>query len=323
MGWRTKALIQSCLAQLPDTVSNRVYFRLQRRFGNLRPNHIDPTSRLLFGMEFCRQIVAQGRSPRGADFVEVGTGRRLNLPIACWLCGARRIWTLDLNPYLQFSLIKEDLRFLQRNRAELLAGLWGTYGELLDLARWHRLVESPPANLAELTALCGIQYRSPADAGRTSFDDQSVDVHVSCNVFEHIPPEDLRCILAEANRITKPQGLLIHRVDHTDHFSHSDSRLSRIHFLRYTDSQWRRYAKNRFAYVNRMREDDYIRLFGQFNQEIRSVLSQKDLDVAQLLRKGFPLDSRFCDKTEDTLSRMTSLFVVSPSQSPRAMPNAA
>jgi SAM-dependent methyltransferase len=269
-------------------------------------------------MEFCRQITAHGRSPIGANFLEVGTGWRLNLPIACWLCGARRIWTIDLNHYLQFDLIKEDLQFLHHNREHLLTALWGTYGELLDLGRWHRLVECPPANFAELSDLCGIIYQAPIDAGRTPFDANSFDFHVSCNVFEHIPPHELRSILVEANRITKPDGLLIHRVDHTDHFSHYDSRLSQIHFLQYSDGEWRRYAGNRYAYVNRLREDDYFHLFNQCGQEVREVRSQIDGDVKLLLQDGFPLDTRFCAKTNDNLSRLTSVFIVSPAPASKA-----
>jgi hypothetical protein len=323
MGWKTKALVQSCVAQLPEPMSNLVYFRLQRHFGNLRPSRINPTSRLLFGMEFCRQIVSHGRSPRGADFVEVGTGWRLNLPIACWLCGARSVWTLDQNPYLQFSLIKEDLDYLRRNQDQLLSGLWGEYGELLDLGRWRRLLRNSPTSLTELSALCGINYQAPADARRTLFEDHTIDFLVSCNAFEHIPSEDLRDILLEANRITKPSGLLIHRVDHTDHFSHFDTDLSPIHFLRYTDAQWRRYAGNRYAYTNRLREDDYVRLFGECGQEIRAKCSQTDLGVEQLLTTGFPLDARFCEKAEETLSRLTTLFVVSPSASAKAVAKVA
>ena len=56
----------------------------------------------------------------------------------------------------------------------------------------------------------------------------------------------------------KPTGLLLHMVDHSDHFSHADSSLSPIHFLQFSDAQWQRYAENRYSYVNRLREDDYL-----------------------------------------------------------------
>src|SRR5262245_34485486 len=147
MRWTTKARIQYYVGRLPDRVSRPVYYRLQRHFGNLRRGRINPTSRLIFGLEFCRHIVASGRSPRGAAFMEVGTGWRLNTPIAFWLCGARSVLTLDLNPYLRFPLIKEDLEYLRERQHELLPRLTREYGDLLDTARWQRLLEHRPTDL--------------------------------------------------------------------------------------------------------------------------------------------------------------------------------
>ena len=115
MRWTTKAWIQSNIACLPDRLSYPLYFRVQRHFGNLRPCRIDPSSRLLHGMEFCRQITQHRSSPIGRTFFEVGTGRRLNFPFACWLCGAKRVRTVDLNPYLRFELITEDLDYLRQH----------------------------------------------------------------------------------------------------------------------------------------------------------------------------------------------------------------
>jgi len=323
MRWIVKSWIQSCVGRLPESVSRPVYFRLQRHFGNLRRNRINPTSRLLFGMDICQQIRAHGRSPRGADFMEVGTGWRLNTPLACWLCGARSILTMDLNPYLRFSLIKEDLRYLQQHQEKLRARLLSEYGDLLDLSRWRQLVAYQPTTLEAFLAFCGITYRSPADARHTDCRPDSVDFHLSCNVFEHIPQQDLRAILKEANRVTKPSGLLLHLVDHTDHFSHADPRLSPIHFLQFSDAEWKRYAGDRYAYVNRLREDDYISLFEECGQELRAVRSQPDAIVEECLKRGFTVDARFHGKSPETLSRLTSLFVVAPQSAGRTAVQAA
>ena len=255
--------------------------------------------------------------------MEVGTGWRLNTPLACWLCGARSILTMDLNPYLRFSLIKEDLRYLQQYQDELRARLLSEYGDLLDESRWRQLVEYQPTTLEAFIALCGITYRSLADARHTDCPTHSIDFHLSCNVFEHIPREDLRAILREANRVTKPTGLLLHLVDHTDHFSHADARLSPIHFLQYSDAEWRRYAGDRYAYVNRLREDDYVSLFEECGQTLQAVRSQPDARVEESLKQGFSVDARFRDKSPETLSRLTSLFVVAPQSANRVAVEAA
>jgi SAM-dependent methyltransferase len=313
MRWQTKSLIQSVVARLPDRASYPIHFRLQRHFGNLRRGRLDPTKRLFCGMEFCRQIVAQGRSLVGSSFLEVGTGWRLNLPIACWLCGADRVTTLDLNPYLSFPLVLEDLRFLRERGTQVFERLQTSYGDLIDADRWNQLLAHHPANIADFCELCSIDYQAPADACHTSCESHSIDFHVSSNVFEHVPGEVLTGMLQEANRILKPTGLLLHRVDHTDHFSHSDRSLSRINFLQFSDQQWDRFAGKRYAYVNRHREDDYVSLFQDCGQQVLTVDSQPDVDVLQLLDGGFPLDARFRDKSPETLARLSTLFVAAPS----------
>jgi len=204
-----------------------------------------------------------------------------------------------------------------------LSRLLGEYGDLLDITRWRQLLEHSPTSLNALCSLCGITYQSPADARHTGRPTQSVDFHVSCNVFEHISRNDLRAILDEANRVTKPKGLLLHRVDHTDHFSHSDSTLSPIHFLQYTDAEWKQYGGSRYAYVNRLREDDYARLFSECGQEVRATNSQSDVAVEAAIRHGFSVDARFRDKTPEMLLRLTSLFVVTPQSASHPLVEAA
>jgi SAM-dependent methyltransferase len=314
MHWRLKALIQRCVAGLPGPAANVLYYGMQRYFGGLRASGVDPTSRLWIGFELCRQIEAQGRSPRGATFFEVGTGWRLNVPIACWLCGADRIVTVDLNCLLDEAILNEDLLFIRRNELALFDRLRSEFGNLIQADRWQRLVQIAAARrrAAELCSLLNIEYRAPADAARTGCRTHSVDYHISCNVLEHIPETSLLNIFREAQRITRPDGLLLHRVDHTDHFSHSDRALSPIHFLRYSDSQWNRYAGNRYSYVNRMREDDYMRVFGRCGLRTCCVHSSPDEGVARQLQDGFPLDKQFGKKSTDILSRLTSLFVTSP-----------
>ncbi|MFM6054304.1 MAG: hypothetical protein ACKPA7_22215 [Sphaerospermopsis kisseleviana] len=53
-------------------------------------------SRLQAGIETCKRIENVGQSPVGATFLEVGTGRRINTPLAFWLLIAERIITVDL-----------------------------------------------------------------------------------------------------------------------------------------------------------------------------------------------------------------------------------
>ena len=125
------------------------------------------------------------RDLKDATVFELGTGRRLLLPIGFWLLGAKRIVTVDLHPYLREELVALDLQYLRANE------------------RWFRKffsrVDAEPARMDQLLALqtgkgvlkramelCGITYHPNTDAAITDLADGSIDLHVSNQVLEHI-----------------------------------------------------------------------------------------------------------------------------------------
>jgi hypothetical protein len=99
MNWKLKSNIQNLTNLLPPSFSYPTYYWIQRNFGSLKNTKLNPTSRLTAGIETCKRIEQVGRSPVGATFLEIGTGRRLNTPLAFWLLGAEKVVTVDLNPY--------------------------------------------------------------------------------------------------------------------------------------------------------------------------------------------------------------------------------
>lgn len=312
MRWQTKAIIQRAVAALPPRASGSVYYAMQRCFGGLRSGTIDPTSRMRFAIELCEAIARQEKSTVGKTFLEVGTGWRVNMPLVFWLCGAKRVVTLDLNHFLKIPLICQDIQFLQEQGAPLREEFAQRLPQFFDESRWNRLANVEIKTALDLQRLFDIEYHAPADAADTALDSASIDYHVSCNVLEHIPAGVLTGILNEANRIVRPDGLVLHRVDHTDHFSHSDPSISPINFLQYGDRNWDRLAQNRYAYVNRLREDDYVKLFDSAGHHLHEVNSEVDPEILGILEKPFQVGEPFRSKSADTLARLTSVFVSSP-----------
>ena len=230
MHWKLKAAIQNAIARLPSSASYEAYYRLQRWGGGLR--RMDPTDRLVAAIEAWKLVADSGRAPIGAVFFEVGTGHTPMMPIGFWLMGAGRIITVDLNPYLRDDLVHESLRYIGANQAAIRA----RFGDLLQPDRLDsllRLARQRSFSLARVLELCCIEYASPADAARTGLPANSVDVHTSFTVLEHIPPDVLSAILQEGRRFVRDAGVFVHRVDYTEHFSHSDSSISPINFLQY------------------------------------------------------------------------------------------
>ena len=310
MHWTLKAVVQNAVAALPARASHAVYYWLQRHAGDLR--RFDVAGRLAAGVETCRRLRNQGIRPEGRVFFEGGTGRAPLAAVAFWLLGAERTLTVDLHRYVTDDLVTDSYRFIADHEHDVadLCGPQldrGRFVRLLDLARSRR------PGLAQLLALCGIEYRAPADASATGLPAGSVDVHTSHNVCEHVPPAALEAIFREGRRLLRPSGVFVHRVDYSEHFAQSDPRLSAIHFLRFTDRQWARCAGNRFMYANRLRHDDCVSLVETATGCTASADPIVDQAVLEAVRAGsLPVDARFREKPPEVLATTSAWILAGP-----------
>jgi len=271
---------------------------------------MSPVSGLTAGIEIVKRIQKQGCSPSGKVFLEIGTGRVPLVPLAYWLMGAEKTITIDLNPYLKIELIRESLHFACQNK-EYLLSLFGPLVDKEKLEALLRFCRDAQFSLSEFLGLCRINYIAPGNAARTYLYDQSIDFHTSYTVFEHVPLETLKQILEEGNRVITKNGLFIHRIDYSDHFSHSDRRISAINFLQYSDDEWQRYAGNRYMFMNRLRHDDFISVFESVGHRILETQPDIDERSLDLLRSGaIKINYRFASKSKDILAT-TGAWIVS------------
>ncbi len=188
------------------------------------------------------------------------------------------------------------------------------FGPLLDQQRFEALLQlnlDIHFRIKNLLDFCQIDYIAPGDAADTHLSLGSIDFHTSFNVFEHIPRNILAAILSEGNRIITDTGVFVHRVDYSDHFSHSDTHISPINFLQYSDAEWDRYAGNRYMYMNRLRHDDFVTLFETAGQQILVTEPATDESSLALLREGrLNIDHRFEQKSPEVLA-ITESWIVS------------
>ena len=300
MNWKLKAFIQNCVALLPSSISYSTYYFIQRHFGNLK--EVNPTRSFETSICVWNLIKKQGIDPLNKAFFEIGTGRIAAFPLAIYLMGGGKTVTIDLNPYLKGELVEAMLDYVFSHEQEIIT----LFGPALDKQRFERLREYY-SNVSFLVRtfleLCNIKYIAPGNAAETGLKAESVDFHVSITVFEHIPANVLIDILKEGNRIVKKGGLFIHKIDYSDHFSHSDKSISSINFLKYSDEKWGKLAGNRFMYMNRLRHDDYLQLFKSADQDILLEQGSRDIQAVELLNLGkITLNNRFLNKTKDVLS---------------------
>lgn len=266
MRWKTKAWVQRTLSQLPG--GRNVYELGQMYLGSLRhfnvPNKLRQARRLMEG------LWSLGESTAGRTTMEIGTGPVPLLPLLCWLLGQKSSQTYDIVRMLNDSLTLKA--------AAQLCTVCET-PEGVDVIPRQRLMPERLAHLRErlrfeksalpLLGDCNIEYVAPADAAATSIESDSVDLVYSNTVLEHVPLEEIRRLFCEAHRVLRPGGFMLHLIDPSDHFAHSDGSISGINFLQFSEMEFRKY-NTCFLYQNRLRASAYRRLVLESGFEIVS-----------------------------------------------------
>ena len=311
MNWKRKALLQNWIARLPAGPSQAAYYFLQRRFGRLRM--VDPLGGLLTGVAVLDRLRERGATPLGRTFLEIGTGRRLNLPLALWLAGAEQIVTVDLNRYLKAELVREDLARIKSYPWEVRR-VFGTSADTpVFRQRFGRLL-AENLGLDDLCRMMNLRYLSPADATRLPLEPQSIDCQVSSRVLEHIPPETLVRMFLEARRVLRRGGLLAHLVDFADHFAPTDASISTVNFLQFNEAQWHALSGNRYMYHNRLRVNELADLCRQAG--LSATIVEPEIDPRAMAELGahLPLDSRFARYSPEENATATAWLVAAPNQ---------
>jgi SAM-dependent methyltransferase len=183
--------------------------------------------------------------------------------------------------------------YLRRN-PDLARTILGKYTEAnVYSKRWSELL-GVGNDISKILTMTDIQYISPGNAASMAFGDASFDFHISNNVLEHVKPADIVSILEEGKRLLKTSGLFIHKVDFSDHFSHSDKAISSVNFLRYNEVEWRGIAGNRFMFHNRLRINEFMQLLAGTGLKFLAVDAEIDQESLKLLEDGLlVLDPRF------------------------------
>lgn len=312
MKWYVKALVQNAIAQLPAPVADPLYFQLQRRLGELRNPRFD--MRFNAALEIAETLAEADVKLAGKRVLEVGTGRTVDLPMGLWLMGADGVVTVDITRLLRADLVDASIAYLERAWSDLRPKMLAyTDADILDerfaILRAARGLDEH--GLSSLLGRMGIDYRAPGDAAWLSLPDQSIDLHVTFVVLQHVPPKPMVDILKEGRRVLRRDGHMVHIANTSDHFSHADPSLSPLHFLRYSEREWDLIAGNRFMYQNRMRADDYYARFEEAGLKVAHTKELTDERALSDLRAGIPLHADFRGRPaeRDAVIRFTARLV--------------
>jgi hypothetical protein len=74
-----------------------------------------------------------------------------------------------------------------------------------------------------------------------------------------VPVPGLLALFAEAKRLLRPGGHVLHCVNCGDHYAYSDKSISQVNYLRFSESEWKRW-NNSIQYQNRLRPIDFMEM---------------------------------------------------------------
>jgi hypothetical protein len=265
MKWWVKSLVQASIAQLPygEAMNHRlqIWNGFYRRFRWAVENNVRHLCNLV---ETTRKF---GLQIDGSVAVEVGTGWAPTLPVGMYLVGAE-VHTYDHMRHLRATSLNKVLDFYPEFFPRISERLGIAPAVLHERLAQLRQGEKQP--VCDWLNRVNIHYHAPGDAGVTALAPNSVDLHFSIAVLEHISEANVKRILLEAQRILKPGGLSYHHIGLHDHLTETDMAATKINFLKFNDLTWRFLGQNRIQFHNRMRQSEFVNIF-----------QERDLDILQ------------------------------------------
>jgi SAM-dependent methyltransferase len=286
--WHVKLVKDALKSTLPFQTQLRKWKRRISPYEGLQDNN---ELALLQGLQQINLLQVSGANLAG-DVLEIGSGWLPIIPLLFRLAGARRLVLTDVEQLMDGHTIAVAKRAIERSIDRVSDVLGKPTGLLLD-------------RLAEPFAP---EYHTPWNSGK--FLKNSADIVISRAVFEHIPPTDLLDLIDDLGRILRPDGLMCHIIDNSDHWEHQDHNISRVNFLRFENGMfWRIACMNRQSYQNRLRHSDYTRLFIKSGWTAVVAAGEPDPGCLEDLR-SLPLASQFESYDQRDLAILTSTFVL-------------
>lgn len=292
--WQTHCTKNTLMTMLPWQHQLR---RFKRRVFGLA-QRIDERSVYAGGFDQIALLRDAGLTMQGLDILEIGSGWFPVIPLMMRIAGARTIILTDEHALLDLQTLDITVAFLLERKADLAQRLNISVAEIEDKLR------IPQGNLDDALAAMGITYAVPFDYQRA---DVQVDVIISHTVLEHISPQLIVELMRDVRRVLRPNGLILHGIDHSDHRANVDSRLSRIDFLRYSDRVWRMLCIHPQDYTNRLRHSDYVAMFKAGGFEIVSEDAHPDPTCRAA---NVPLAARFWKMDRDDVATLWSIIVM-------------
>lgn len=207
--------------------------------------------------------------------LELGTGWYPIIPLFMYLTDSGKVISIDIQSWQSKD---QHLTAIKKIQEWKVSGKLGTFLDQLKPERWKTLqaiLDQPEAySLGSINQEIGLQVLIQ-DARQAEMATGSIDFICSNNTFEHIYPDVLSGILKEFKRVLRPDGVMSHFIDLSDHFAHFDASINVYNFLQFSEKDWQR-IDNSIQPQNRLRMPAYRALYEKLDIPI----------IEESLRKG-------------------------------------
>ena len=209
------------------------------------------------------------------NILEIGAGKSLeqNIYLSYFFNNMINQTTIDINKMLDFDLFNDASKKIS---------------DLLNIK-----YKGSVKNIEDLFKAYNIRYMAPLSLEELIKTKVKYDICISTNALEHFSIEDLKVFLEKIDIILEGNRLISSIIDYSDHYAHTDSRITKLNFLKFNKNSWKKY-NNKYLFQNRLRHQDYRKLFKNYNFNI---IGEKKGDLLQKIEN---LSHEFDTKNEET-----------------------
>lgn len=253
MNWRLRGAIDRALGLVPG--GRQIHARLAQRsvdLGAFVDLQVDDWHAI------AQRLDALDLAITDARVVELGSGTCPTLAACMYLAGAAKVFALDRDRRQSRELVGELADRLVVHTAVIARDSGRALDEVTALQTALSHAVGRGTSLMHATDNV-IDYRAPADGTDTALSAASIDLVVSRSMLEHEPPPRLVALFAEARRILRPGGTMIHLIDCADHYAAGDPTRGPLDYLALSDAEWARW-NTAFLHQNRLRAPDFTEL---------------------------------------------------------------
>jgi SAM-dependent methyltransferase len=253
VNWRLRGAIDRALGLVPG--GRQLHARLAQRsvdLGAFVDLQVDDWHAIAQRLDVLDLAITDAR------VVELGSGTCPALAACMYLAGAAKVFSLDRERRQSPELVGELADRLVVHAALIARDSGRALDEVAALQTALSHAVGRGTSLMHATDNV-IDYRAPADGADTALAAGSIDLVISRSLLEHEPPARLVALFAEARRILRPGGAMIHLIDCADHYAAGDPSRGPLDYLAHSDAEWARW-NTAFLHQNRLRAADFATL---------------------------------------------------------------